>query len=318
MPLSFIDAKIEFDKKYGTSNEYDCFLSSHLTFGKQTKFLKKSGEKNEEYYKWQFLYSIVQSGMFIKDYIGTEIHFPKGNKSSAPIKIDAAIFDDNIWFEKYKDLYENNNLESLEWLREHLVFALEFKKEDNKNVAEVWDKQLKAYLNESQRKFCLAVLYDTERLYLFRKYNGKFLRYSEEFNTKGEESKTKELALHLPDPYLNIPSFDDLLEWDKTLRNDHKNRTINDLDVISGVHSIQINDAMSSILRTMDKVGMSNQTGFEIFIQILALKIYDEKRNEKNAKSNFKFLHCRNRISSNSINRQQFTKFHFSHRGTDK
>ncbi len=40
---------------------------------------------------------------------------------------------------------------------------------------------------------------------------------------------------------------------------------------------------MSSILRTMDKVGMVNQKGFEILIQLLSLKIYDEKRNEKTA-----------------------------------
>jgi len=165
-----------------------------------------------------------------------------------------------------------------------LIVVLEFKKEDNKNVADVWEKQLKAYLNESRRPFCLAVLYDTERLYLFRKHNNKFLRYSEEFNTKGEDSKTKELALHLPDPYLNLPSFDDLLEWTETQTVDRSKRAITDLDIISGVHSTQINDAMSSILRTMDKVGMVNQKGFEILIQILSLKIYDEKRNEKTPK----------------------------------
>lgn len=39
---------------------------------------------------------------------------------------------------------------------------------------------------------------------------------------------------------------------------------------------------MSNILRTMDKVGLTNQRGFEILIQILSLKIFDEKRNEKN------------------------------------
>ena len=256
-----------------------------MTFGRKTNFKKKNGQANEQYYKWQFLYSIVQSGLFAKDYIGTEVQFPKGNKSSAPLKLDGAIFDDIAWFEKYKDYHENGNNESLEWLREHLIVALEFKKEDNKNVADVWNKQLKAYLNESRRPFCLAVLYDTERLYLFRKHNNKFLRYSEEFNTKGEESKTKELALHLPDPYLNLPKFDDLLEWTKTQAIDRSKRAIADLDIISGVHSTQINDAMSRILRTMDKVGMVNQKGFESLIQILSLKIYDEKRNEKTPNS---------------------------------
>jgi type I restriction enzyme M protein len=282
--MTFTEAKHEFDKKYGTATEYDCFLSEHLTFGRKTNFKKKNGQPNEQYYKWQFLYSIVQSGLFAKDYIGTEVQFPKGNKSAAPLKLDAAIFDDSSWFEKYKDYHENGNNESLEWLREHLIVALEFKKEDNKNVADVWDKQLKAYLNESRRPFCLGILYDTERLYLFRKHKNKFLRYSEEFNTKGEESKTKELSLHLPDPYINLPSFEELLEWTETTTIDRSKRTITDLDIISGVHSTQINDAMSSILRTMDKVGMVNQKGFEILIQILSLKIYDEKRNEKTPK----------------------------------
>jgi len=279
--MTFTEAKHEFDNKYGTTTEYDCFLSEHLTFGRKTNFKNKNRQRNEQYYKWQFLYSIVQSGLFAKDYIGTEVQFPKGNKSSAPLKLDGAIFDDITWFDKYKDYHENGNNESLEWLREHLIVALEFKKEDNKNVADVWDKQLKAYLNESRRPFCLAVLYDTERLYLFRKHNNKFLRYSDEFNTKGEESKTKELALHLPDPYINLPNFKDLLEWTEAKTIDRSKRAIINLDIISGVHSTQINDAMSSILRAMDKVGMLNQKGFEILIQILSLKIYDEKRNEK-------------------------------------
>ncbi len=279
--MTFTEAKQEFDNKYENTVEFDCFIQEHLTFGKKTNFNKKNRTKNEQYYKWQFLYSIIQSGLFTKDFIGTEVQFPKGNKSSAPLKLDGAIFDDIAWFDKYKDYHENGNNESLEWLREHLIVVLEFKKEDNKNIADVWDKQLKAYLNESRRAFCLAVLYDTERLYLFRKHNNKFLRYSEEFNTKGEDSKTKELALHLPDPYINIPSFEDILEWTEAKIIDRSKRGIKELDIISGVHSTQINDAMSSILRTMDKVGMTNQKGFEILIQILSLKIYDEKRNEK-------------------------------------
>ena len=46
-----------------------------------------------------------------------------------------------------------------------MIVAIEFKKEDNKNISEVWDKQLKAYMKESNKNFCLGVLYDTERLY---------------------------------------------------------------------------------------------------------------------------------------------------------
>lgn len=180
----FTEAKLEFDSSYGKALDYQCFIPEHLTINKRTTIKKKDGSKNEQYYKWQFLYSIVNSGLYPKDLIGTEVHFPKGNKSSASIKLDGAIFDDAEWFEKYKDYHQNNNADSLDWLRKHLIVALEFKKEDNKNISEVWDKQLKAYMKESEADFCLGILYDTERLYLFRKHNNKFLRYSDEYNTK--------------------------------------------------------------------------------------------------------------------------------------
>lgn len=278
---SFSEKKEEFNVLYNAIHDYPCFLPVHLAHNKTTSLKKNNGERNEEYYKWQFLYALTHSGLIAKDYIGTEIHFPKGNKSSAPIKIDGAIFDDKDWFSHYQNYHQNNNTDSLEWLRDHLIATIEFKKEDGKNISEVWDKQLKAYLKESNRNFCLGILYDTERLYLFKKHNSKFLRYSEEYNTKGEDSKTKELTLHLTDPYFTIPNFQQILDVENKIEIDLSKRTIFDLDIISGVHSIQINDVMSEILRTMDKVGMVNQRGFEMLIQILSLKIFDEKRNEK-------------------------------------
>lgn len=264
--MSFSYYKQKFDNQHTNTNELICFLPVHLTYNKTTSLKKKNGERNEEYYKWQFLYALIYSGLVAKDYVGTEIHFPKGNKSSAPIKIDGAIFDDKDWFKYYQDYHNNNNIESLEWLRDHLITTIEFKKEDSKNISEIWDKQLRAYLKESNRNFCLGILYDTERLYLFKKHKGKFLRYSDDFNTKGNDSKTKELSLHLPDPYFTIPNFQQILDIENKKEIDLSKRTIFDLDIISGVHSTQINDVMSNILRTMDKVGMVNQRGFELLI----------------------------------------------------
>ena len=287
--MTFSEAKNEFDKKYGSASKFTCFLPEHLTSSKQTSLQKTNGTRNEQYYKWQFLYSIVHSGMYAPDFIGTEVHFPKGNISSAAIKIDAAIFDDDIWFDKYKDYHTTGNLEALDWLREHLLFSIEFKKEENKNIAEVWDKQLKAYMRESSRAFTLGALYDTEKLYLFYRQNGAYLRLCESFNQKGVDSKTKDLSLHLPDPYSHIPKFESACSWIKGTSIDRSKREIMDLDTISGVHSSQINDAMSMILRTMDQVGLVNQKGFQILIQILALKIFDEKRNEKNKSRNLEF-----------------------------
>ena len=38
--MTFTEAKHEFDNKYGTVTEYDCFLTEHLTFGRKTNFKK--------------------------------------------------------------------------------------------------------------------------------------------------------------------------------------------------------------------------------------------------------------------------------------
>src|ERR1044071_6424567 len=235
----FTEYKEKFDKEFGRKDSFDCFLPVNETQNAKSKIKGVSGKPNEEFYKWQFLYALVHSGMYAKDYIGTEVYFPKGNKSSAPIKFDGAIFDDKEWFEYYKKWRRSNDQSALDWLRKHLLAVIEFKKEDGKDVEAVYNQQLKPAIKESDRDFCLGVLYDTERLFLFRKHHGKFLRLSDEFNLKNENSSTKELSLHLPEPYRNIPTFDELLEWVSPKRIDRSKRTITDLDRVSGVQSKQ-------------------------------------------------------------------------------
>ena len=225
-------------------------------------------------------YTLLQIGLFAKDYIGTEIHLPKGNKDSANIKIDAVIFDSKEWFLHYENYHKFKDLSALAWLREHIICVIEFKKENAKNIEEVYDKQLKAYMKESERDFCLGILYDTGRLFLFKRQGTKFLRFSQEFNAKGDDSKKADLNLNLPDPYLNIPSFDALINLKNAKKIKRDKRSVNDLSLISGLYSTSLNNAMFSILHTLDSVSLVNQKGYSILIQILALKIYDEKHNK--------------------------------------
>jgi len=281
MTKSFSQIKLEFDKKYGTSKEFNNFLPEHLILNKKTAFTKKNGNRNEQFYKWQFLYSLVNSGMYAKDFIGTEVFFPKGNKNSAPIKFDCAIFDDVQWFEHYTAFHITKSQESLDWLRKHIIAVVEIKKEDSKDIETVWNQQLKPALKESENEFCLGILYDTERLYLFKKQGNLFLRLNEGYNTKKDESQTKDLQLHLTDSYNTIPNYDQLFQKIYHPKIDRAKRTIEDLEIISGVYSTQLTDGITAILRTMDKVSMKNQRGYEILIQIIALKIYDEKRSAK-------------------------------------
>lgn len=273
--------KNEFDGKYCNKNEYDSPVPIHLTHNKKVKIKNAKGEKNEEYYRCQFIYSIINSGMYSKDYIGEEIQFPKGNKNSSPIKFDAAIFDDKTWFEKYENWHKNNSQSDLDWLRKHLICVIEFKNENSKEIEVVYNQQLKPALKEVESSFAIGVIYDAERLYLFKKKNNVFLRFDESLNLKGDESGIKDLSLHLPDSYNKIPTFEQLKRKINSYYIDRSKRTIDDLEIISGIYSKQLTDGISNILRVIDKVGMKNTRGYEILIQTLALKIYDEKRNQK-------------------------------------
>ena len=279
--INFTIIKSEFDKKYMTNDEFISLVPMHLTFKKEVKIRNNKGEKNEEYYRCQFIYSLINSGMYSKDYIGAEVQFPKGNKDSSPIKFDTAIFDDKEWFKRYKNWHKNKDQNDLDWLRKHLICVIEFKNEDSKEIEVVYNQQLKPALKEIESNFAIGMIYDAERLYLFKKKKDKFLRFDESLNLKGDESGIKDLSLHLPDSYSKIPTFYRLKRKINSYYIDRSKRTIDDLEIISGIFSKQLTDGISNILRVMDKVGMKNTRGYEILIQTLALKIYDEKQNQR-------------------------------------
>ena len=209
---TFSEKKIEFDNGLGMNS----FISTSLVpvdgkYISNVKIKNKNSEKLEEYYKWQFVYSIINSSMYNKDYIGVEIRFPKGNKSSAPLIIDCVIFDSVEWVDKYNDYWKNKNIENIDWLNEHIIAVIEFKKGD-KEIEKVYNGQIKSAMKQKEPSmdYVLGVYYDTERMYLFHRRNGLYLRYDENKNMKGDKSKTSDLSLQLFDPYTYLPNFDEL------------------------------------------------------------------------------------------------------------
>ncbi|MDR2458415.1 MAG: N-6 DNA methylase [Clostridiales Family XIII bacterium] len=278
---SFFHAKTTYDNIYTKKSKFTSIIPVHLTWNKEYNIKNKDNQPNEEYYKWQFFCAIISSGLYSKDYIGAEVSFPKENKNSAPIRLDGAIFDSANWFENYEKYHLKKDQESLDWLRKHLLVVIEFKKGDSQDVEAIYNQQLKSALKESENEFCLGVLYDTERLYLFQKKKTNYLRLDESYNLKGDKSSIKNLSLHLTDAYYKLPSFEQLEKKITKIAIDRSKRTIDDLDVVTGVYSRQLTDGVSNILKTMDKVGMKNQRGYEILIQLLALKIFDEKRSAR-------------------------------------
>ena len=104
--MNFEKLKEKYNKEHKKDTEIQCFLPVHLTINKiERNLYKTDGSFNEQYYKWQFLSCFIGAGYCSKDFIGVEVNLPKGNKNSAHIKIDAAIFDNKNWFEHYNNLH---------------------------------------------------------------------------------------------------------------------------------------------------------------------------------------------------------------------
>ncbi|MGB6836580.1 MAG: N-6 DNA methylase [Dehalococcoidia bacterium] len=288
----FTEAKTEFDQTLGAGSQL--LLSLVPVDGKPKKNIairNAKGELLEEYYKWQFLYALVNSGLYPKDYVGAEVRFPKGSKTSAPLRIDAAIFDHASWLDHYLSYWADRKSEHLEWLNLHLLAVIEFKRGD-KEIEKAFSGQVKPAMKEKDpaTAYVLGIYYDAERLFLFHRRDGRFLRYDEAKNQKKDESKVGDLSLHLPDPYLFLPSFQELtnLVHRPTLF-DRSNRTIDDLDAITSIATVQMQTALSDVLRVLSEKGLFTQRGYQIFIESFALKIFDEKRNQKNPAKKLQF-----------------------------
>jgi type I restriction enzyme M protein len=278
---TFTTAKNDFDKSHRNSKIAKCIVPVNGKYRDAVSIRDTHGKPNEEYYKWQFVNALINSGLYARDFIGIEIQFPKGN--SAVIKLDGAIFDNDDWLEHYNTYWKNRRSIDLEWLNDHLLAVIEFKKND-KEIEKVFTSQVKPAMREKEPAdaYVLGIYYGADRLYLFQRRSGKYLRYDESKNQKGDDSKIGDLSLHLPDPYSYLPDFDDLQKRvNRPVSFDRSKRTIHDLDIITTIASVQIKTALSDVLRALDKVNLVDQRGYGIFLQTFALKVYDEKRNEK-------------------------------------
>ena len=289
---AFTQAKQQFDASLGKAKSLpvsivpvDGKVQSEITIR------NAKGDQLEEYYKWQFIYALIYSGMYAKDYLGVEVRFPKGNKTSAPLKLDGAIFDDREWITHYQNYWATRKAEEVEWLNEHLLAVIEFKRDD-KEIEKVVTGQVKPAMNQKDPSdaYVMGIYCDREWLYLFHRRNGRFLRYDETLNLKKEDSKIGDLSLHLPDPYRNLPTFDELKNRvHRPTSLDRSKRGIAELDVIKSIATVQLQDALSNMLRVLDKHNLVNQRGYQILIETFALKIFDEKRNEDNPAKHLEF-----------------------------
>lgn len=279
--MNFSEAKLHFDTKYSNLPKLDkSFVPVDGKFIYEIQIKDSNNRPNEEYYKWQFIYSLIAANLFPRDHIGAEVYFPKGNRKSAPIKIDAVIFSDIGWLNLYARYREENDPDALDQLRRLAIGVIEFKRGDKK-IEQIFNSQIKASLKEPDSNFVLGVYYDTGRLYLFKKLNNTISRYDNAKNYTYSQRILEQYQLEITDPYYLIPDLPHITKFlAKSLQATLADLKVEDLDIVFTINDENIKASLSQILKCMEAVSLYDETGYLILVQLLAMKIYDEKQSE--------------------------------------
>lgn len=281
--MEFSQARINYNHVYGNESVLPkSFCTVDGKFVENIKIKDVHGKPNEEFYKWEFIYSMIQSGRIpSRDYIGAEIYFPKGNIHSDPIKVDSVVFSDISWIDYYRKYRANpKDVDSLQKVRELAIEVIEYKRND-KTIEQVFSSQVKAAIKEPDSSFVLGIYYDTGRLFLFKRIKDEITRFDNSLSFPTSQRILEQYQLEITDPYYKIPSLDNLAKIiNKNEKTDRSQLHIEDLDIVYTIQDDNMKKSLNSIIHVLDSVSLSNEEGYMILIQLIAMKIYDEKQRE--------------------------------------
>ena len=171
-------------------------------------------------------------------------------------------------------------MDSLQKVRELAIEVIEYKRND-KTIEQVFSSQIKASIKEPDSPFVLGAYYDTGRLFLFKRLMGYITRFNNSLSFPTSQRILEQYQLEITDPYNAIPTLDNLSKiFNKNSKLDRSNMHIEDLDLVYTIQDDNMKNALNSIMRVLDSVSLSNEEGYMILIQLIAMKIYDEKQRQ--------------------------------------
>ena len=255
--MEFSQARLNYNHVYGNESVLPkSFCTVDGKFVENIKIKDVHGKPNEEFYKWEFIYSMILSGRIpSRDYIGAEIYFPKGNIHSDPIKVDSVVFSDISWIDYYRKYRANpKDVDSLQKVRELAIEVIEYKRND-KTIEQVFSSQVKAAIKEPDSSFVLGIYYDTGRLFLFKRIKDEITRFDNSLSFPTSQRILEQYQLEITDPYYKIPSLDNLAKIiNKNEKTDRSQLHIEDLDIVYTIQDDNMKKSLNSIIHVLYSV----------------------------------------------------------------
>ena len=273
----------EFDEKYKDLKEIssewyesECGIVSYCS---RVECKGKKGDLSEEYIRARLVWSIINSGMYQKEYICVEFSFPKGNTKTT-LKPDIVVFKNKEWKSDFEYAKQNKDFSKI---RQNMLVVFEAKK-NSKTVLDAIENQLRSAMTEntsSDRIF--GVYFDAEmEILIFKKIGNSELRRFYEVKELQQDG-LHSWNIEKRDLLTELPSQHDFIINNESISNLEK---LN-LDSLDAIDETTFSDLMNVLKRANDRIKPKNEVR-PLIVEFLTLKVFDEKRSKKD-KSFLKF-----------------------------
>ena len=273
----------QFDEKYKNLEFIDDnFYKNEIWV---TSYVKKcttkdvEGNRSEEYIRARFVYALVFSWKFQKEYICVEFSYPKWN-SKTPIKPDIAIFKSDKWKEEYEKA-KSTESKDFSWFRKNTLVVFEAKKKA-KTVEAAVENQLRPEMaeNESEERIFGVYFDNKDGILIFKKiWNSEIRRFYEDKEL--HLNWINWLQLQVRDSLSELPSQKDFINNNESISDITKLKT----DNLDAIDEENFKEVLNTLKRENDKIKPKNDPN-NLIVEFLTLKVFDEKRSKNENRTN--------------------------------
>lgn len=244
-----------------------------IAFCSTAKVKDVKGNFSEEYIRARLVWSLINSGMYNKEYICVEFGFPKGN-TKTKLKPDIVVFKNKNWLEEFKEAEKNKNFSKL---RKNMLVIFEGKK-NNKSIESAIENQLRSAMTENTSKDRIFGVYfdDNDDILIFKKIGNSEIR---RFNEEKELQLDGMISWNLDnrDLLIHLPSQKDFIDNNESISDLTKLK----LDSLDAIDEANFSDLMNTLKRANDSIRPESPLR-PLIVEFLTLKVFDEKRSKKN------------------------------------
>ena len=250
-----------------------------VSYCKKSSTRNTKGEYSEEYIRARFVWSLVNSGMYQKEYICVEFSIPKGNGGKS-INPDILVFKDKNWLDMYENAQKNKDFSEI---RKNILVVFETKKND-KTVDAAIENQLRATMEVNTSKDRIFGVYfdNLEGILIFKKNGNSEIRRFNEYNEISQDGIVG-WNLAKRDLLIDLPSQNDFIENNESISDLSKLK----LDNIDAIDESNFTDLMETLKRANESI-RPDLPERDLIVEFLTLKVFDEKRSKRDG-STLKF-----------------------------